>query len=82
MINSNLVVIKIGQFNDPNFAEYVLDTQLDREHIIDHNNNLTPEFLLWLKEYNYRDVIDCYYDNNNQFMIDFYYGGNLDEIAF
>ena len=78
----NIITIKTGQFYDPEYAEYVFKTTKDRREIFDENLNLTPEFIEFLKEYHYDNLLKQYNENRKYFEIDFYYEDNMDEVIF
>jgi len=78
----NIITIKTGQFYDPEYAEYVFKTTKDRREIFDENLNLTPEFIEFLNEYHYDNLLKQYNENQKYFEIDFYYEDNMDEVIF
>ena len=78
----NIITIKTGQFYDTDYTEYVLKTLKDRREIFDENLNLTPLFIVFLKEYHYDHLLNQYYHNSQYFEIDFYYEANIDEVIF
>ena len=78
----NIITIKTGQFYDPEYAEYVFKTTKNRREIFDENLNLTPLFIVFLKEYHYDNLLHQYYHNRQYFEIDFYYEDNIDEVIF
>lgn len=78
----NIITIKTGQFYDPEYAEYVFKTTKDHHKIYDSNLNLTPEFINWLKEYHYDNIVNQYFNNHEYFEIDFWYDDNVDEVIF
>ena len=78
----NIITIKTGQFYDTDYAEYVFKTLKDRREIFDENLNLTPLFIVFLKEYHYDNLLHQYYHNRQYFEIDFYYEDNIDEVIF
>lgn len=78
----NIITIKTGDFYDNNYTEYLFKTTLDHHKIYDSNLNLTPEFINWLKEYHYDDIVNQYFNNHEYFEIDFWYDDNFDEVIF
>lgn len=78
----NIITIKTGQFYDPEYAEYVFKTELDHQRIFDSDLNLTHEFIEFLKEYHYDNLLKQYNENRKYFEIDFYYEDNMDEVIF
>lgn len=78
----NIITIKTGQFYDADYAEYVFKTTKDRREIFDENLNLTTEFIEFLKEYHYDNLLKQYNENRKYFEIDFYYEDNMDEVIF
>ena len=78
----NIITIKTGQFYDPEYVEYVFKTTLNVRKIYDENLNLTPEFIEFLKEYHYDNLLKQYNENRKYFEIDFYYDDNMDEVIF
>ena len=78
----NIITIKTGQFYDPEYVEYVFKTALTVHKIFDENLNLTPEFIEFLKEYHYDNLLKQYNENRKYFEIDFYYEDNMDEVIF
>lgn len=78
----NIITIKTGQFYDPEYVEYVFKTTLNVRKIYDENLNLTPEFIEFLKEYHYDNLLKQYNENRKYFEIDFYYEDNMDEVIF
>lgn len=78
----NIITIKTGQFYDPEYVEYVFKTTKDRREIFDENLNLTPEFIEFLKEYHYDNLLKQYNENRKYFEIDFYYEDDMDEVIF
>ena len=78
----NVITIKTGQYYDTDYTEYVFKTLKDRREIFDENLNLTPLFIVFLKEYHYDVILNQYYKNRQYFDIDFYYEDNIDEVIF
>lgn len=78
----NIITIKTGQFYDLEYAEYVFKTAFNVRKIYDENLNLTPEFIEFLKEYHYDNLLKQYNENRKYFEIDFYYDDNIDEVIF
>ena len=78
----NIITIRTGCFSDPEYEEYLFKTELDHQRIFDSDLNLTPEFIEWLKEYNYDNIVNQYLNNRKYFSIDFWYEDNFDEVYF
>lgn len=78
----NIITIKTGQFYDGDYTEYVFKILKDRCEIFDENLNLTPEFIKFLKEHHYDNLLYQYDYNRQYFEIDFYYEDNIDEVIF
>ena len=78
----NIITIKTGQFYDPEYVEYVFKTTFNVRKIYDENLNLTPEFIEFLKEYHYDNLLKQDNENRKYFEIDFYYEDNMDEVIF
>lgn len=78
----NIITIKVGQFYDPEYCEYLFKTNRSHNQIFDDTNNLTPAFINWLKEYHYDNLLKQYNENRQYFEVDFWYEDNMDEVIF
>jgi hypothetical protein len=78
----NIITIRTGCINDPEYEEYLFKTEASHQRIFDSDLNLTPEFIEWLKQYNYNNIVNQYLNNRKYFSIDFWYEDNFDEVYF
>lgn len=78
----NVITLKTGNFYDPEYSEYVFKTIFEKHKFFDDKFNLTPNFIKFLKDNHFDDFLTQYYENRDNFEIDFYNDNDLTEIAF
>lgn len=76
----NIITIKTGEFEE--FNEYIFKTTLDIEKIFNGRGNLTPEFIKFLTENNYEHLLNNYFNNRENFEIDYWYDEDIDKVIF
>ena len=72
----NLIVIKIGQYYDPEYSEFIFRTYKSKREIYDENFCLTQTFLNWLEK-NYNQIYKCYTEDRDYFEIDYFDGNDI-----
>ena len=77
----NIITIKIWDFEELN-EEYIFKTTLDIEKIFNGRGNLTSEFIKFLEENNYNHLLKNYFNNRENFEIDYWCDENMDEVIF
>lgn len=76
----NIVTIKVGQFYDLEYGEFLFKTSQSHNKFFNDEGKITPEFLNWLKEYHYDNIIKQWEEHPEYFEIDFWYEDNMDEV--
>lgn len=76
----NIITIKTGEFEE--FNEYIFKTTLDIRKIFNRYGNLTSEFIKFLRENNYGHLLNNYFNNRENFEIDYWYDEDINEVIF
>ena len=74
----NIITLKTGELEE--FNEYIFKTTLDIEKIFSGRGNLTSEFIKFLEENSYNNLLKNYFNNRENFEIDYWYDENMDEV--
>lgn len=78
----NILKLTIGNYYDNDYSEFIFKTKLLKRDFYNENFILTPNFIEFLKDNHFDDLLTQYYENRDNFEIDFYNDDNLTEITF